>query len=80
MAKCKSCGAPVVWRETPRGKWLPLDEGMIPYKADTKGTDVLVNDSGEVIRCRLSFDGAPDGMARMPHWATCPNADKHRRK
>ena len=78
-AVCKSCGAPLVWIETPAGKYMPCDEGLMPFKRDDCGRETVVLQSGEVIRCQLRFIGAPDGMARRPHWATCPQADKHRR-
>lgn len=80
MATCKACGAPIVWVQSPAGKFIPCDEGLIAYKQDEAGTDVLISDRGEYIKCRLHFDGWPTGMARRPHWATCPFADKFKRK
>ena len=77
---CKSCGAPIVWIESPKGKWIPCDEGIVPYKKDRRGPDSIVRQDGEIIRCRLTFDGEPDGSGRMAHWATCPNADQHRKR
>ena len=80
VATCKSCGAPIVWIETPKHKWIPCDEGLIPYEEDLAGTDFLVNRRGEIIRCTLDFVGIPSGMGRMAHWATCPNAEQHRKR
>ncbi len=81
MATCKSCGAPIVWVKTPAGKWLPCDEGLLAYKQDDEaGGDTVVTDDGEVIRCHLHFDGFATGMARMPHWATCSEPDRFRRR
>lgn len=79
-ATCKSCGAPIIWIESPKGKWIPCDEGLIPYKQDRSGKEAIVTQRGEIIRCRLTFDGDPTGMGRMTHWATCPNANQHRRR
>lgn len=79
-ATCKSCGAPIVWIESPKHKWIPCDEGLIPYQEDRHGKDSIVTARGEIVRCRLTFDGEPTGLGRTTHWATCPNAEQHRRK
>lgn len=79
MTTCKSCGAPIFWVQAPSGKWIPCDEGLKPFKYG-KGKDYVVTQNGNVINCLLDFDGEPSGMARTPHWATCPDADKYRRK
>ena len=80
MTTCKSCGAPIIWIQSPKGKWIPCDEGLIPYKADRSGKDSIVTHKGEIVRCQLTFEGKADGMGRVSHWATCPNAEQHRRK
>ena len=78
---CKSCGAPIIWVQTPAGKWMPLDEGLVPYRQNDSGKSSVVDDHGVVIRCDIVTDGSiPTGLARVPHWSTCPNADKHRRR
>ena len=83
MANCKKCGAPIVFvRSAKSGKWLPLDEGLVEYRAGNAEDyeDLVVNDKGEVIRCTFDFQGEPDGLARIPHWATCPYADDFRKR
>jgi len=77
---CKSCGAPLVWIETPAGKWIPCDEGLVRYKQDDAGRKAVVTQDGEIVKCEMEFEGLPTGMARLPHWATCPEADRFRRK
>ena len=77
--KCKRCGAPIIWIETEAGKWMPANEGLVPYKQDDSGVDYVITDWGELIRCNLQFDGYATGMARRPHWATCPFAAEFRR-
>lgn len=79
MNTCKKCKAPLFWVQTPKRKWIPLDEGLVPYKQDDQGRDVVFSQDGEYIKCRLSFEGQPTGMARRPHWATCPHADDFKR-
>ncbi|WP_420768732.1 hypothetical protein ACNR9V_03105 [Parageobacillus thermoglucosidasius] len=58
MAKCKGCGAEIVWIKTPNGKAMPCD----PEKK------VLVSDEGEIV------------SGRVPHWATCPAANKFKKQ
>ena len=86
-ATCSRCGAPIVWLRTAKaGRWMPADEGLIPYKANQEGKDLLFSDRGESIKCDLYPDDKvpagefPTGLARRSHWATCPEADKFRQK
>ena len=80
MAKCKTCGAEIVWIKTGGGKNMPCDARLIKYKEDPLGPNYLVTASGKLVRCRyLGTEGIPDGLGRIPHWATCPNASQHRR-
>lgn len=79
-ATCKKCGASIVWIESPKHKWIPCDEWMIAYQEDRSGKDAIVTQNGEIIRCRLAFDGPATGMGRLAHWATCPNADDFRKR
>lgn len=78
--KCTSCGAPIVWVKTKAGKSMPCDARLVSYKANPRGKKYVVTDQGEVVRCDFSFDGPPDGMARISHFATCPNASRHRKR
>lgn len=77
---CKSCGAPIVWIRTPAGKSMPCDAALVRYRYDPAGKCSVVTDIGTVVRCNLDFEGIPTGMARVPHWATCPQAEKFRRR
>jgi len=64
MAKCKSCGAEVIWATTEDGKKIPLDaKGEKRFIASEKQKGVVI--------MRTTF---------ITHFATCPNADKHRKK
>lgn len=83
MATCKKCGAPIIWRQSPEGKWMPLDEGLIPYKANANGKDTLFDITGDPIRCDIveRQPGAiPTGLARKSHFATCPFANDFRKE
>lgn len=78
-ATCKSCGAPIIWVQSPKRKWIPCDEGLKPYRADRSGKDAIVTQNGEIIRCTFVPDYEATGLGRTAHWATCPYADRHRR-
>ena len=79
MSRCKSCGAEIVWIKSAGGKWIPCDEGLVPYRESETGAESVVLDNGQVVRCTFKYAGQPTGMARIAHWATCPYADQHRR-
>lgn len=79
---CKKCGKPIVWTRTKKGRWMCLDEGLKRYRANKKGKDRVVTEWGETITCDILADddkSFPTGMARVPHWATCPFADEFRK-
>lgn len=83
MANCKKCDAPIIWLKTPRGKWMCCDEGLVAYRDNPNGKDILISDRGETIRCDIIETGPgiyPTGLARRPHWATCKHADSFRNK
>ena len=78
MSKCKSCGANIIWLPTENGKSMPCDATPIPYVDDPAGSLLLVTNSGNVVRARA--DATSDKFGYVSHFATCPNADKHRRR
>jgi hypothetical protein len=65
MSNCKSCGAEIIWKKTTNGKNIPLDAN-----SEEKRAMISVKDS-EVVYI---------GDCYVVHWATCPNADSHRKK
>jgi hypothetical protein len=72
---CRSCGAGVLWARTERS-WMILDEHPKP-----EGRFVIDVGGGE-IRCR-SVDPSTASSERycfVPHWATCVDANRWRRK
>lgn len=73
---CRSCGAPIGWCVTEAGKRIPLDAEPVP-----DGNMVVLAQFGNAPGLALPFDPAKhEGWTRWrSHFATCPNADKHRR-
>ena len=78
MAKCKSCGADIIWIKTKNGRSTPCDAKPIPFRESFSGGMKLVTKAGDVVPG--NYDGTSDDFAYISHFATCPNADQHRRK
>ena len=69
VGRCKSCSQPVLWCLTKNEKPMPVNPTPI-----LNGNLDLVGDHALYVK--------PDpAVARyVSHWATCPNADQHRRE
>lgn len=83
MAKCSSCGADILWVKTVSGKKMPLDEEPVWIRLQTGGHTYIRKDGtfvfGEIMG---DADDDPDANAieaHTSHFASCPNADQHRR-
>jgi hypothetical protein len=77
-AQCRSCGAPIIWAKTQGGKNIPLDA-----EPGMNGNILLSN--GIAIYCDPIDPDFYDGLSGenqryVSHFATCPNAEKHRKK
>lgn len=82
MSRCRSCGKEIRWITMTRGTRMPVDVGEILYKTNTKGKSIIVTPNGEVHKADIVPDGTPDatGIGYISHFATCPNADQHRKR
>lgn len=81
MARCKACGAEIVWIDTPAGKKIPCDVKLVAYWERKGAPGKVVTPNGEVLSA--DFKGKLDkvtGIGCVPHWATCPAADQFRRR
>lgn len=78
-AKCSSCPASVIWAETEKGRPIPVDA-----KPVANGNIYLVHRGPRKapLAVHAKFDRI-DGQ-KIPkyraHFASCPNASRHRRK
>ena len=79
MSTCRSCGAEIKWIRMASGKANPVD----PYKRTVvrdEGNEPLITDDGLVIHGRFaSLEEGANASGYISHFATCPNADMHRR-
>lgn len=79
---CRSCGAKILWIRMVSGKWHPVNaDPEYALELPGIGRRFFVTEDGKIIRgecCTEHADGAV--RAYTSHFATCPNADKHRRR
>lgn len=80
MARCRSCGAEIVWATSPTGKAMPLNA-----KPDPMGNVRVFGPSGArsaVVLAGEKLDAARSHGASlfMPHHATCPDGRAWRKK
>ncbi|MBQ1805791.1 MAG: hypothetical protein II010_07785 [Oscillospiraceae bacterium] len=81
MAKCKGCGAEIIWIKTPSGSRHPCDPEQVTYWARPRATGRVVTPNGEVITCDFEGDlHKATGMGYVSHFSTCPAADRFRRR
>lgn len=81
MARCKSCGAQIVWIKMQSGKTMPADPERVVYWAKPGAAGRVITPNGEVVSCEFDGDlNSATGVGYISHFSTCPNADKHRRK
>lgn len=82
---CKTCGAKIVWIKTTRGKSMPCNAEQVQYQENRRGSALIVTKDGDVVRGNIIDDNQTslvpvvDGVGYVSHFATCPNAAKHRR-
>lgn len=73
---CRSCAAPILWRKTTNAdKPCPVDVEPSP-----EGTVLLLGQGRCTVLTKAQAElRRENGEAlHTAHWATCPNADRHR--
>lgn len=83
-SKCKSCGAEVMWGQwRDSGKWTPIDAEPDMRPLPKGGNVVLSLRGGQFGQLLIeTYRADVHGQERnryTTHWATCPNAEEHRR-
>ena len=80
MAKCKGCGAEIIWIKTNTGKSMPCDPAMVTYWEKPKALGKVVTPNGEILSC--VFEGELEkatGAGYISHFSTCPKADRFKK-
>lgn len=80
-ASCRSCGEQIVWAETVNGKRVPMDVDPVP---DLPGAMLFrltefPDREGFLAEFVKPADRGREPELYVSHFATCPNADQHRR-
>lgn len=59
---------------------MPANEHIVNYKIDPHGKERIVTPGGEVVACitGINADEATE-FGYISHFATCPNAGRHRK-
>lgn len=70
---CGSCGARIRWVRTQTGKAMPVDE--VPHPMG----HVVFTGVGDTVRVLDGSQLPHEGAAWRSHFASCPDADRHRR-
>lgn len=79
MSICKSCGAEIKWIKMTSGKMMPVDITPVRYlRAPLLGNLTFITEDGYIDRGFTSYK--PDSEGYISHFATCPNASKHRKR
>jgi len=74
---CRSCGARIRWIRTVGGKAMPCNAQPITFTRGG-GPETFVTPEGKVERGKRDPGGDLTGY--ISHFATCPQADRHRRR
>lgn len=80
MARCKGCGAEIIWVKTCKGKSMPCDPDPRLYRQERSGKERVVTQNGEILACRIDtpLEGST-GYGYIPHWSTCPAQRKFKK-
>ena len=81
VTRCKSCGAEIVFIGTGNGNSIPCNAEVLPYWQTKGGKHKIVTPNGEVLSAELEgIPGMETGLGYITHFATCPDAEKFRKK
>lgn len=80
--RCRSCSAPIFWAFTGKGGHLPVDFDPVPH-----GNLRIIPSMARAVppmavvvpAVSLFPDEADDGTRYISHFASCPDADEHRK-
>ena len=78
MSRCRSCGAMIVWIQTKGGRNMPCNSTMVNYLRAAGGSQKIVTPQGEVVTADIVPADQAEGIGYISHFATCPNAARHR--
>lgn len=74
---CRSCHRPIFWAVTIHDRSMPMDPDHYD-DGDWVIDGEAENGAPKIRHVEPLTDG--DATRYQPHWATCPNADQHRKR
>lgn len=75
MTACRSCLAPLIWGISTKGHRMPLDKDPNPEG------NIEIDDDSFIVVLTAEAKAQPATRPRYTsHFATCPNAAKHRKR
>lgn len=81
MPTCKGCGKEIRFIRSKAGRSIPCDAQPVRYIKNPRGQDSIVTEDGEVIRGTVvNVQTLATGVGYISHFATCPQADRFRRR
>ena len=80
-APCRGCGKEIAFIKTEKGKTMPVDPDPHTFVPED-GLNTYVMENGEICRGRELDYGDMHGtrIGYISHFATCPAADKFRKR
>jgi hypothetical protein len=77
VSRCRSCDEEIVWALTEAGNRMPLDPD--PVVDGNLYLEPVAYPGDDPYRVRAVRDGDIPAHRRVSHFATCPDADQHRK-
>ena len=77
MARCKGCGAEIIFIKTTGGKMTPVNAEPVMFNYKLGAKDLVITGNGEVLPADIREDGKERGW--ISHFSTCPDAGKFRK-
>ena len=78
MAKCRECGADIIFIGTSRGTLIPCDAKPVKFDESERGPSKVVRGNGKVVSGFISPTGSEVGY--ISHFSTCTNPGRFRRR
>lgn len=71
VMRCPSCGQPIMWIRTQRGRLMPVNAQITRYWQTPGAKGRVITDDGRTLAVEFRGDGPPDGSAHVPHFGDC---------
>lgn len=74
LSQCRSCGDPIIWTVTSKGKRMPVDADPVHEPRGFR-----LEEDGDQVNAVFTADPGAGELLYVSHFSTCPQADAHRR-